>query len=192
MKNNTNIYDIDGELIRQAGDNHQFTMEEVQKKVQNYQDKLKILSEKENPTEEDTKLAAVYQTYIRNLMKYQLDLMSKMSQEEFTEYLTKNMPKTTSEQVEKALNDLKNDTETGESTEDEVSGSVTEDNESVGDEESGDDQAEQWVVGHVHEERPITQDSLLVERDDVKPTSMDEYVSPIGEAFDEYAEFEEK
>lgn len=176
MKNNTNIYDIDGELIRQADDNHQFTMEEVQKKVQNYQDKLKILSEKENPTEEDTKLAIVYQTYIRNLMKYQLELMSKMSQKEFTEYLTKNMPKTTSEQVEKALNDLKNDTEIGESTEDEVSGSVTGDNESVGDEEPRDDQAEEWVVGHVHEEGPITQDSLLVERDDVKPTKMDEYV----------------
>lgn len=192
MKNNTNIYDIDGEMIRQAGDNHHFTIEEIQEKIQKYQDKLKALSEKEDSTEEDKKLAATYQNYIRNLVNYELDLMSKMSQEEFTEYLTKNMPKTTAEQTEKALNELKNDVETRENSEDEVSGPTTGDNESVGNEESGDDQAIERVVSDVHEERPITQDSLLVERDDVKPIQMDEYVLPIGEASDEYVEFEEK
>lgn len=36
MKNNTNIYDIDGEIIRQAGDNHQFSIDEAKEKIQHY------------------------------------------------------------------------------------------------------------------------------------------------------------
>lgn len=33
MNNYTNIYDIDGNIIRKAGDNHRFTIEEVEKLV---------------------------------------------------------------------------------------------------------------------------------------------------------------
>lgn len=29
MKNNSNIYDIDGELIRSSGDTHKFTVDEA-------------------------------------------------------------------------------------------------------------------------------------------------------------------
>jgi hypothetical protein len=33
MNNYTNIYDIDGNIIRKADDNHRFTIEEVEKLV---------------------------------------------------------------------------------------------------------------------------------------------------------------
>lgn len=40
MKNNTNIYDVDGEIIRAAGDNHRFTIEEAQSKIKYYREKI--------------------------------------------------------------------------------------------------------------------------------------------------------
>jgi hypothetical protein len=36
MKNNSNIYDIDGNIIRPAEDNHRFTIDEAKEKVQFY------------------------------------------------------------------------------------------------------------------------------------------------------------
>ena len=63
MKNNTNIYDIDGELIRKAGDNHEFTIDEAKEKIENYKKKL------ENLDKDDSK-ASIYKTYIDNLQRY--------------------------------------------------------------------------------------------------------------------------
>lgn len=194
MKNNTNIYDIDGEIIRPAGDNHHFTIDEAKEKIQIYQAKIKELTEKEDKTEEDLKKLAIYQDYCKNLMNYEWAELMKMNKNDFTNYLKDNMNsgvgETSVETVEKALNEVKNDIEAGENTENEVSGPAPNDNESTGNEESGDDEAIERPIGDIHEERPTTQDSLLVERDGVV-NNMDEYVSPIGEASDEYVEYKE-
>lgn len=184
MKTNTNIYDIDGEIIREAGDNHHLTIDEAKEKVQYYQAKIKELTEKEDKTEEDLKKLAVYQDYCKNLMNYEWSELMKMNQKDFTNYMSTNLAgkvgETKEEDVNKALNEVKNDIEAGENTDDEVSEASPNNNESATNEESRDDETVERVSGSIHEERPITQDSLLVERDGVE-TVMDEYVSPIGE-----------
>jgi hypothetical protein len=112
-------------------------------------------------------------------MNYEWELMSKMDQNEFTEYLKSNIPqgtqKTTEEQVNKALNDLKNDIETGTNTADEVQETAPADNGDTTDEESRDDEAVERPISDIHEERTVSQSDLLVERDNVN-TTMDEYV----------------
>lgn len=108
MKNNTNIYDIDGELIRKSGDNHHITLEEARKKVEYYRNKLEKLDKTD-------KKAAVYETYIRNLNAYIFNLYSKMSHDELITELNSILPQnTTSEQVENALDELKKEVETPE------------------------------------------------------------------------------
>lgn len=127
-------------------------------------------------------------------MNYEWKKLMEMNKDDFTSYLKDNMNsgvgETSAETVEKALNEVKNDIEAGENTENEVSGPTPNDNESTGNEESKDDEAVERVRSSVHEERPATQDSLLVERDGVT-NNMDEYVSPIGEASNEYVEYKE-
>lgn len=179
MKNNANIYDIDGEIIRPAGDNHQWTIEEAKEKIQYYQEKIKELSEKENPTEEDTKKIGIYQDYCKNLMNFEWSKLMQMNQKDFTNYMSTNLAskvgETSEEDVKEALNEVKNDIDAGENTTDEVQEASPNDNESITNEEPRDDEAVERVRSSVHEERPITQDSLLVERDGVV-NNMDEYV----------------
>lgn len=185
MTNNTNIYDIDGELVRAAGDNHKITIEEAQQAIQKYQEKYKALLEKGLETNEDRVKAAQYQVYMRNLMNYEWAEMSKMKPDELAEFLKKNAPKEEEkdikEQVENALNELKNDLETAENTGDEVSEQPSGDSESAGDKESGNDDPVERPESMLHEERSVSQSDLLVERDDITPTVMDEYVSPLEE-----------
>ena len=127
-------------------------------------------------------------------MNFEWSKLMAMNQEEFTAYMAKNAPKqtetTTEEDVKNALNELKNDIETGENTQDEIPRQSPTDNTSTTDEKLGDDEAVEWPDSDVHEERTLSQSDLLVERDNVD-TVMDEYVSPIGEASDEYVDFYE-
>ena len=127
-------------------------------------------------------------------MNYEWSKLMQMDQKTFTDYMSSNLAgkigETKEEDVNKALNELKNDTKTGENTVNEVQETPSDDNESTTNEESGDDEAVKRDVSDIHEERPITQDSLLVERDGVV-NNMDEYVSPMGEASDEYVEYKE-
>lgn len=185
MTNNTNIYDIDGELVRAAGDNHKITIEEAQQAIQKYQEKYKALLEKGLETNEDRVKAAQYQVYMRNLMNYEWAEMSKMKPDELAEFLKKNAPKEEEkdikEQVENALNELKNDLETAENTRDEVPEQPSGDSESSRDKESGNDDSVERSESVLHEERSVSQSDLLVERDDITPTIMDEYVSPLEE-----------
>lgn len=201
MKNNSNIYDIDGELIRGIDDTHEWTIEEVQKKMENYRKKRDELPENDPKT-------AVYNTYLRNLGNYLVSLYVNAPKPELEtnkdairdaiQQLANDVEgegTTVDRKVEQSLVEhiqekLNNDTETGENTENEVSGSTPNDNKSTGNEESGDDEAIERPISDIHEERPTTQDSLLVERDGVV-NNMDEYVSPIGEASDEYVEYKE-
>ena len=113
MTTNSNIYDIDGELLRSAGDTSDLTIDEAQKRIEQYQKKLNELSEKEpnNPK------LSIYNTYIKNLQSYI-----------FNQYILhpELMPKvehTTQEQIQKAMEDLKAEVEaeeTIESTPDEM------------------------------------------------------------------------
>ena len=107
MKTNSNIYDIDGELLRSAGDTSDLTIDEAQKRIEQYQKKLNELSEKEpnNPK------LSIYNTYIKNLQSYI-----------FNQYILhpELMPKveqTTQEQIQKAMEDLKAEVEAEEAKE---------------------------------------------------------------------------
>ncbi len=120
MTTNSNIYDIDGELLRSAGDTSDLTIDEAQKRIEQYQKKLNELSEKEpnNPK------LSIYNTYIKNLQSYI-----------FNQYILhpELMPKvehTTQEQIQKAMEDLKADVEAEETNDEYV------DFEEVKDEES--------------------------------------------------------
>jgi len=106
MKNYSNIYDIDGELIRAAGDTHKLTLKEAQDKAKYYTEKLKELDEN------DPK-AKVYTTYIRNLTSYIISLYSKMKPEELE---SEAKEQEFNNQINKAINELKEEIE-GEATE---------------------------------------------------------------------------
>lgn len=101
MTNNTNIYDIDGELIREAGDNHQWTIEETKEKMEYYRKKILEVGE-ESPD------AVKYATYMRNLSQYLMTLYAKMTPEELNAELQANKGKSTEEQVKEAIEELKN------------------------------------------------------------------------------------
>ena len=176
MKNNSNIYDFKGDLIRAFGDTHKWTIEEAQEKIKEYQEKIKEVGE-------DSKEAIIYATYIRNLTKYIWEQYAKMTPEEFKNRVEiAKKERNINEQVESAINELKkeledeNDGTTEESTSDEIPGTLPRDNESDTNRESGDDTAEQRKSSNIHEERPTAQSDLLVERIDVN-NNMDEYVS---------------
>ena len=98
MKNNSNIYDIDGEIIRKAGDVEQMRIESAQKKIDSYKEKLKELDPK------DPKVS-IYNTYIRNLQSYI-----------FNQYLLHpelmpHMQNTTQDEIKKAMEELKAEVE---------------------------------------------------------------------------------
>lgn len=177
MKNDTNIYDIDGELIRKAGDNHKWTAEEAQKRIKYYQDKIKAINEAENKTESDLKKIKIYENYCANLTKYVWNIVNQLSSEELNKIFAQN---TTEEQVNKALEELKNDISTEGSTTDNVQGPNADNNKSDTNEELGNDEIIRRENCDIHEERPVSQGDLLVERGDVN-TVMDEYVDFVEE-----------
>lgn len=148
MKNNSNIYDIDGKLLRSVDDTTKLTIDEASERIEYYKNKISELSEN------DPKVA-VYNTYINNLNKYIIETYSNMSTDELKAELDRQSVKySTQEQIQKAINELKEETESEESE------------EAVGiSAEPAERQAE-----------PVkTQEDMLVE-DDGSDTVMDEYV----------------
>ena len=170
MKTETNIYDINGEIIRQAGDNHEFTISEAQERLQHYR---KLLDAEKLAEEPDKKKIDTYNIYINNLANYVAYKMTQLSSDELADLIgVNNLKKTDTEDINKTLND----TETTTDTTDEVpDGQATEDTEGNTDEESGDAETVGRELSDVSEKRPLTQDDLLVERDNVT-TNMDEIV----------------
>ena len=71
MKNYSNIYDVDGNIIRKAGDNHKFTLEEVEKLVDDLTQKVQ-----ENPDNQ------VYKVYLNNAHKWLYNMYNSMSTED--------------------------------------------------------------------------------------------------------------
>lgn len=76
MKNNSNIYDIDGKLIRAAGDNQQFSMEEVEQMIDYYAAKAQ-----ESPENQ------AYKAYLNNLYSWLNHMYSKMTKEQVIDKL---------------------------------------------------------------------------------------------------------
>lgn len=111
MKNDTNLYDIDGNLIRAVDDTHKMTLKEAQEKIEEYRNKLKELDEK------DPK-AVIYATYMRNLAQYIMTLYAKMPAEQLNAILEENKAKALGDQVKDAIEQLKSDVEEPISTED--------------------------------------------------------------------------
>ena len=195
MKNNSNIYDIDSEIIRRFDDVHRFTALEATKIREKYLKKIQDLQAKENITEDDEKKLKIYEIYCKNLQNYIFVELQGMSKEQLEEYYKEVLPQkpaeTTTEDVEKALEELKNDVDAGIDTENEVQEPTTDDSEDDRDGIFGDDAIIRREPCDVPEKRSITQDDLLVERDNVT-TVMDEYVpfTEVNEASDEYVQYE--
>ena len=172
MNNNSNIYDIDGNIIRKADDNHKWTVDEVKEKIEYYRKKLQNLAE-------DDKKAVIYTTYMRNLSNYLFVLYSQMPAEQLQAEINAAKALSTDEQVKKAMEELSNSLEddgtTAEGTTDEVPNEPTTDNESTTNEEPGDVTPIDGGDSDIHEERPLSQSDLLVEREGVN-TVMDEYI----------------
>lgn len=102
MNNVTNIYDIDGELIRTAGDNHEMTIDEAKEQLKKYEEKVKELTE----TDPNNSNIVIYNNYIKNLASYILTLYAKQP-------AAINMPEQSSmtDQIKKAMNDLRDEFE---------------------------------------------------------------------------------
>ena len=101
MKNNSNIYDIDGEILRESGNTEELTLEEAQKRIESYQKKLNELAEKEPNSQK----LSVYNTYIKNLQSYIFNYYLLHPE------LMKWANKTTQDEIQKAMDDLKKDVE---------------------------------------------------------------------------------
>ena len=99
MKNNSNIYDIDGELIHSIDDG-KLSPEEAETRLNKYQDKLKQLTD----NQEDSFKAGVYRTYIQNLQRYILNYYITHTEEGQKRLAME-------EQIKKAMEELKADVE---------------------------------------------------------------------------------
>ena len=172
MKTETNIYDIDGKIIRKFGDNHEFTLQEAQDKLKYYKDKLEEENKASSP---DKKKIAAYNDYINNLANYVAFQASKLTGEELLDLIgTNNLKKTDTKDINKALNDAEADT----NTENKIPEPTPASGEDNTNEEPGDDKAIGREYSDIHEKRSVSQSDLLVERDDVSD-NMDEYVDYI-------------
>ena len=164
-----NLYDKDGNLLRKVGSTgvlQDYTVEELGQLV----DKLSADKDENGRVKDPESLNNVNRVLIA---EYQKPKNAEKLRAKF-EKLKNN--KTTQEQINKALNDLreelKNDTEAGEDIKNEVPQSTTGDNENNTNRESGDDEAIDRGIGDVHEEDTRSEDRIL----DEKPTVMEEYV----------------
>lgn len=77
MKNFSNIYDVDGNIIRKAGDTHRFTIEEVEKLVDDLTKKVQ-----DNPDNE------VYKVYLDNAHKWLYNMYNNMSTKDIMERIS--------------------------------------------------------------------------------------------------------
>jgi hypothetical protein len=172
MNNYSNIYDIDGKLIRSVDDTHKWTVQEVKDKIEYYRQKLLKLAEND-------KKAVIYATYMRNLSNYLFILYSQMTAEQLNAEIEEAKKVVTAEQVKKAMeelaNEVNNDRKTTEDTTNEIPEQHPGDNKGTTDEESGDVTPIDGGDSDLHEERTLSQSDLLVERDGVS-ANMDEYV----------------
>jgi len=99
----TNIYDIDGKLIRGIDDTHEWTIEEAQERIKYYVELLKAL----NKEDKDYALkATTYNKYIDNLVSY--TIRKKLYEVKFTKEEPKvdtELPDVNIETIETPMDD---------------------------------------------------------------------------------------
>ena len=107
MKNDTNIYDIDGNIIRKAGDNHKFTVEEIEKLVDDLTEKVR-----QNPDNQ------VYKVYLNNAQRYLYNMYNNMSIEDLKSRISLLQNSITDAKAEEAKREQDNLTEINKIVED--------------------------------------------------------------------------
>ena len=152
-----NIYDIDGNIIRKAGEGR-FTIEETEQLVDELTKKVQ-----ENPDNE------VYKVYLNNAQKWLMHLYDGMSRED----LMKRMS-FLNDSIQEAKD---NATEADKEVLDKVSEAMEELKKEYEAEEGTGKGAElaEEVERPVEESAPITQEDMLVERDEA-PVEMEEII----------------
>lgn len=105
MKNDKNIYDINGNLLRAAGDTTELSVEEAEKRMKEYQEQLAQLPENEQAK------ASVLNTYIKNLQSYIFNYYIIHPEEYSARF------KTTEQQVKEAMDQLKAEVDSEENNE---------------------------------------------------------------------------
>lgn len=99
-KPKTNIYDIDGKLIRDTEDTHEWTIEEAQERIKYYVELLKALTTEDK----DYALkAATYNKYIDNLVSY--TIRKKLYEIKFTKEEPEVDTQLPPVQIEEPMND---------------------------------------------------------------------------------------
>jgi len=162
-----NIYDIDGNIIRKAGEGR-FTIEETEQLVDDLTKKVQ-----ENPDNE------VYKVYLNNAQKWLMHLYDNMSREDLMKRMSiiqdsikdANNEATSAEQtmldeVNKAVEELKKEYE-NENTESDIAPTEPE--------TGGEPELAEEVEQPVEESAPLTQEDMLVERDSA-PIEMEEVI----------------
>ena len=152
-----NIYDIDGNIIRKAGEGR-FTIEETEQLVDELTKKVQ-----ENPDNE------VYKVYLNNAQKWLMHLYDSMSREELMKrmsFLNNSIQEAKDEATEADKEVLDKVTEAMEELKKEY-----EAEEGTGE---GAELAEE-VERPVEEPTPLTQEDMLVERDEA-PVEMEKII----------------
>ena len=162
-----NIYDIDGNIIRKAGEGR-FTIEETEALVDELTKKVQ-----ENPDNE------VYKVYLNNAQKWLMHLYDNMSREDLMKRMSilqnsiqdakdaaTNADQEVLEKVSESMEELKKEYDNENSEPDTA---PTEPEESTEGELGGE------VEQSVEEPTPLTQEDMLVERDEA-PIEMEEVI----------------
>ena len=152
MNNYTNIYDIDGNIIRKACYNHRFTLEEVEKLVDDLTEKVR-----QNPDNQ------VYKVYLNNAQKWLFKLYNEMKPEDLMKRMSflqnsvdeaKNAANEAEqaqlEEINKAIEELKNEYD-----------NLPEMPEVATTEGTGDEQLDRPVEQDMEEPAPVVMDEYV-------------------------------
>lgn len=182
MSKFSNIYDIDGNLIRGAEEGS-FSIEETEKLIDDLYAKVKH-AESEEATEQEKEHLEIYQIYLNNANKWLMHLYDQMKPEDRMKHLQEKFANNNTvienakaeavdaeqaklDAINKAMEELKTeyDKENNESN--------TAENETP--EESREPELAGEMEQPVEESKTINQNDLLIDRDEEVPV-MNEYV----------------
>lgn len=174
MSKFSNIYDIDGNLIRGAEEGS-FSIEETEELVDKLYDKVKH-AESEEATEQEKEHLNIYKIYLDNANKWLMHLYDQMNPEERMKRLQEKFAKnnTVIENAKSEANDAEQaKLEAINKAMEELKAEYDKENESETTEDAAEG-TEQQLAEQPVENITLTQEDLLTERDE--STTMDEYV----------------
>ena len=187
MSKFSNIYDIDGNLIRGAEEGS-FSIEETEELIDKLYEKVKH-AESEEATEQEKEHLNIYKIYLDNANKWLMHLYDQMNPEERMKRLQEKFAKnnTVIENAKAEANDAEQaKLEAINKAMEKLKAEYDEENNESDTPEAEDSKEarESELVGEVEQsmEEPevVNQDDLLVNRDEDAP-AMSEYVEPIEE-----------